>query len=624
MYAATETVGRYGNVFAYVDRSDCYVATILADGAALWVKQSPSNGSVQIYRGDASALEFPKYGARRKTTFENIALTPGELLMAPEDNQYLSSGAVASKDGSVIAFGVTTSEPDSGHALVDGTKIALQKYHQFFALAVERYGEYGIFTYRSGTPGNEEYRERDFLTDIVKCELVGTAYTSPSTVQTLDPGGVAPPTTYSVVTILPDAVRYFDHGNSAIAISEAAYPEHVISGVTVEDYDPGTETYRWFYTTSGNGLVKFSGTRSESSSAVISLQCTGSNTVASVVAEDTFSYEHTVSGSRSANGFGYASGTIDKAPIPGGIPIAPYFSTSTVSAETTIHATAGRTIALEPGGDLLVTSLAEYEEIASSSVLDESTADGNEETNYLLHDSNLSYTYTLHKEERALMVFDPALDLLCYTEVVSDVISTGNHRNRWKTIYTASDSSEATDREIFTTSGGVSLPDPPIPKLVIKCHGATVEIALPFYTSSDMAFEPNKVRRLMELYANTGIAPGTPAISEYEALEPAQLFRTEEGFARADAILISDAAGATPGQRASWTFSRFRGLSPAIDHPRPSVTFTKTPETGGGFLTVTLDDGATIRKRYLIDSAGIRDADTAVAASASNNKGVPF
>jgi len=47
-------------------------------------------------------------------------------------------------------------------------------------------------------------------------------------------------------------------------------------------------------------------------------------------------------------------------------------------------------------------------------------------------------------------------------------------------------------------------------------------------------------------------------------------------------------------------------------------------------LTVTLDDGATIRKRYLIDSAGIRDADTAVAglppmtASASNNKGVPF
>ena len=630
MYASTETVGRYGNVFAYADRSDCYVATILEDGTALWIKQSPSNGSVQIFRGDASDIIFPEYGAARKSTYETISLDSGELLMSPEENQYLSSRAVASKDGSVIAFGVTTSEKTNGHSLVSGSTVDLHSYHRFFALAAERYGEYGIFSYRAGLPGPAEYRERNFSTKIVRCNLAGTSYGAPSTVQSLDDGNASPLTKYSVISLPADSVIYFDHANSSLEVKDTHYPKHLVATVTQISYDPIIERYEWYYTTSGNGLVKYVGTRNESSSSVLSLQCAGANMIASVVAEDTFSYEHRVLGNITANGFGYVSGPIEYKPSPGEFPVAPYFSTSTTAAETTVKTIAKRTIALDPIGASLVASTSTYTENSSLSLLDEFTADGGEETNYVLHDSDLSYVYTLHKEERSLMAFDPALDLLCYTEVVSDVTSTGSHRNRWKTIYTASDSSETTNREIFSTSGGVPLPTPPTPKLIIKCRGASIEIALPFYSTSDSAFEQNRLRRLMELFANTGIAPGTPAVSSYAALEPVQIFRTEEGFADLGSVSLQAAADATEDQRAMWTFSRFRGLSPNIAHPKPTVTLTKTPETGGGLLTVTLDDGAVIRKRYLIDAAGIREADAVLTglppmtSNVLNNKGVPF
>ena len=208
-------------------------------------------------------------------------------------------------------------------------------------------------------------------------------------------------------------------------------------------------------------------------------------------------------------------------------------------------------------------------------------------------DHTATITYTVDREQRSLLVYDPEMDVLCYTEVVFKAT-----RSSWARIagqiteYGGGNANE-------TTTSGAARPEVPDIYIKLRCKGDTQNIAV----------KPLN----MPPYGDSSLLPAT-GVSPYATgggIGTGQGFQVWSPRSRGTlrGFHTSGADQELGPQQADGT--AVRGLAPSIHIPIDvSAEYVKTPETGAAFLRVRIDAyGDTEYHSFFIDSvAGVRRA----------------
>lgn len=233
---------------------------------------------------------------------------------------------------------------------------------------------------------------------------------------------------------------------------------------------------------------------------------------------------------------------------------------------------------------------------------------------YDANDIEQNLQFDLTREDRTILVYDPGLDLLCYQEVTYSTTKSFSATTHGVT-------TPGGDVYSYTNSGGGALPVPPKVKIFIKCRNKTIVLERDFDTRD---------KRLLSLLPNVGISP-------YAEKDSSLL--TSGGFAGWDVLTHSGLPGVvrrfnlaraweeTEDKLGDAQFRSFRGLVPSIDVHAPTVEYIKTPETGGAYLRLFVEqDGIRILdKAFLIDLTGAREANAVLPElDVATERGRPF
>ena len=202
-------------------------------------------------------------------------------------------------------------------------------------------------------------------------------------------------------------------------------------------------------------------------------------------------------------------------------------------------------------------------------------------------------TYTVDRERRSLLVYDPEMDVLCYTEVVFKATRSSWARIAGQTTdYTAGNVNE-------TTTSGAARPEVPDIYIKLRCKGVT----------QDVVVKPLNMPPYgdLSLLPATGVSPyatgGNIGTSQAFVVWSPRNWGTLRGFHTSG---LDQELGP---QQANG--NAVRGLAPPIHIPVDvSAEYVKTPETGAAFLRVRIDAyGDTEYHSFFIDSvAGARRA----------------
>ena len=208
-------------------------------------------------------------------------------------------------------------------------------------------------------------------------------------------------------------------------------------------------------------------------------------------------------------------------------------------------------------------------------------------------DHTATITYTVDREQRSLLAYDPEMDILCYTEVVFKAT-----RSSWARI--AGQTTDYSDGDVKeTTTSGAARPEVPDIYIKLRCKGDT----------QDVAVKPLN----MPPYGDLSLLPAT-GVSPYATgggIGTGQAFQvwSPRNWGTLRGFHTSGVDQELGPQQANG--SAVRGLAPSIHIPiAVSAEYVKTPETGAAFLRVRIDAyGDTEYHSFFIDSvAGVRRA----------------
>lgn len=221
-----------------------------------------------------------------------------------------------------------------------------------------------------------------------------------------------------------------------------------------------------------------------------------------------------------------------------------------------------------------------------------------------------AFEYTVQREQRELLVYDPALDLLCYLECTFQATRSFSQLFVWE--------SEPDTSSTYTNSGGGGLPAAPTPKLVIKCKSVEIRLDVPFNSGNF---------NLASLLPATGISPYADPNGDLLTSQGFPGWTIQESAAIPEFLLADTFLLDGENRSGDFNVSGVRGLAPRIVTRVPTVEYVKTPVTGGAYLraTLTVDGSPVLDQAYLIDGTGIRPVQTVFPAfNVGNEKGVPF
>ena len=614
--------GRYGNAAAHYfgnpNLGSSGTAGMAQDGRVDLFNYSTATRQLQIFRSVDTELHktLPPYGVQPTPTIMQLA--PAEILVAANTTSAITVGPTASKRGNRICFAVDYYEPIViGVDYVLGQPLTLETPHQFLGSVSSG----GLIWAASPSVLYDWRYKQTGASQIKESRREGGVFQAPQTTKTIPLPTINPPTTFGAVTVSGGAVRY-SPSISSFVMRDISHPRHVctsIYDIHRTEYDTSDEL-DYKMNSSATGPITFSLERTESIAAVRSLEYTGVEQIVPAIERKTFSYLQSVSGSMSFERVYAVSG--DEVP-PGGPPSIKVGDFNPLGDEISHADTYGAssiiTLVQESvlllGGDerQFVEHKETYSETSSFSS-SRSTSD----PGYINLD-NSSYSadinYTLVKEKRDLLLFDPAWDLMCYTERVTTVQRTA-HTERTVT------HSGTTPTITESNSGGGPLPPEPQKYIVLNFRGAETRFSIPFLAPDHVADAALRRNALRTLCPATGIAPGNAPNGSFDTIGGFYGFDINMAAAMDGAVKnaprVLNIFNAPPTEEivVSAQALDFRGLSPAIyvGEINPEITYTKTPETGAALLTIYFNRrGTEIRKRYLFDAAGMRDADAVVA-----------
>ena len=210
-----------------------------------------------------------------------------------------------------------------------------------------------------------------------------------------------------------------------------------------------------------------------------------------------------------------------------------------------------------------------------------------------------SMTYTARREQRYLYVYDPSLDLVCYSEATFDTSWGGDAET-----YSRGRDFGGYPPDAYRTSLSAGPDFPPGVPLcfVVKCRGAETRVTVPQSYVEELTDVERKLF-YASFFPNSGVAPTTP---------PNAAVRTSTGFEHHPVDALSPLSPDTPDYINNDVIY-IPGMFPEIHPPgNIRVLYRKTPETGGGVLDISSEKGE-FSRRFLIDLTGARYADSVVS-----------
>lgn len=613
--------GRYGNAAAHYfgnpNPASSGTAGMTQDGRVDLFNYSNATRQLQIFRSVDTELykTLPPYGVGSTPTIMQLA--PAEILVAANTTSAIAIGPTASKRGNRICFAVDYYVPVVvGVDYVPGQPLTLETPHRFLGYVSSG----GLIWVGSPSVLSEWSYKQTGASQIKESRREGGVFQAPQTTKTIPLPTINPSTNFGLVTVSGGVVRY-SPSISSFVMRDISHPRHVctsIYDIHRTEYDTSDEL-DYKINSSATGPIEFALERTESIAAVRSLEYTGVEQIVPVIEHKTFSYLQSVSGSMSFEKVYAVSG--DEVP-PGGPPSTKVGDFNPLGDEVSHVDTYGASsIITLVQESVLLLGVDELQFVEHKETYSETSSFSSSRSSVTDHPTleNSSYSadidYTLVKENRNLLLFDPAWDLMCYTERVTTVRTTA-HTERTVTY------SGTTPTITESNSGGGPLPPEPQKYIVLKFRGAETRFSIPFLAPDHVDNAALRRNALRTLYPATGIAPGNAPNGSFDTIGGFYGFDVDTAPAMDGAVKntprVLHIFNAPPTEEivVSAQAIDFRGLSPAIYEGEidPEITYTKTPETGAALLTIYFNRrGTEIRKRYLFDAAGMRDADAVVA-----------
>lgn len=557
-YVYSRYFGQYGRTVGYA-APDMFTP-IGSDESGRIHAMARIDGAIHTGRTGEKATDVGWYGLDDlPPTLPKHFFSDDGAIYTPPDEDTNIKYITASRSGRKISFVVERLHFFAPAELPPDRVLTLTRAVPFFARAgVNILGEVFIdnAAYGVGTSG-QVYMTRDYQLDMYTSER-GPSRFPQATVEWTMPSDVIDP---------PQESRgWADNINNRVFFY---FPERTsvrITGLTKPKFDVNGN---------GGGPFGYRATRSEDTHRLLGLNYVSHELLARVVVVRKFRYEQEQRGAHYAQWDAATSRNTGTAVLS---------STTSTRTQEEEYADLGAT-RLYLKRDMYQAISTNDESVRRTIEIVEMTA-------------NNSMTYAVEREQRRLCIYDPALDLLCYSEAVFSTTWTGASNMYSKG---PNFSSEGPDAYSSSLPAGPDFPDFVPFSYVIKCRGVEIRLDVPQNYVDDL---PDVEKKLFfaSFFPNSGVAPTTPADTAT---------RTATGFVHHQADALSPFSPDTPDYIESYVIY-LSGMCPEIRAPgNIRVLYRKTPETGGGFLDIMSEDGE-FSHRFLIDFSGVRRAETVV------------
>lgn len=598
VYRTDSSTGRYGNETVFHEFSAVLGLTKTRD-ALLVLKATPSIREVYVSDRIDMKTVFKDFGAPIAAPVSATFPNPPQVLF---ENQ--STG-----DGETKLDGYEFSVPRSGKSVVFSVT---ERTGLLSAADIEVPGG-GIRRYPLGRPfhyyaswaggiifvtydyGRQASKYKNFKKNVLRCSRAGDAFTEPAVVYQV-PAQQAHPVDTPIVDFSPVDGVGTDVASTAINVAEKYAPTVVPTAYITGDLS-GSWTLRGSSTAAGaiGGRL----TKTEKNHDVYPHHV--GETLVLLGWTHELEYEEECAGTMNdvnLDGVWDAGHYPDSPSYPGSGAVLDSALTKrlTFTNEIVSKLKINSFYTLNNGERFFLTKYS-YDEEASNDFFEEEiwTPRENATASYSFStDLTATITYTVDREQRVLLAYDPEMDILCYTEVVFKAT-----RSSWARIagntteYNGGDATE-------TTTSGAARPEVPSIYIKLRCKGTTQNVAV----------KPLNMPQYgdLSLLPATGVSPyatdGNIGTSQAFPLWSPRNWGTLRGFHTG---LEHQELGPQQANQ-----NAVRGIAPQIHIPIDvSAEYVKTPETGAAFLRVRIDAyGATEYHSYFVDSvAGVRRAD---------------
>lgn len=598
----SQWIGRYGNIFGVAPFA---VVGITADKDAMLLLENGASRArvLRTVPIDVSKL-FPAFGAAPATP-ETIDVADEVMALSGNSGsdprvEYVPYSCKPSKNGKSLVYIERHYSDKTSPSDIVGGKVHVKRQNQCGA---KYYAHSGAIVSTTGTVSYLRYKQLE--TKILKSDRLGDGYTAGEVFSVVGQDEISSTDhDYAVYSVPEDALR-INHAQSSVSVLTKAAPRFVNSG-SVENRSNG------YWIVRGNSIAQGPIQGAISRSEVVhdvSPHYVG-NTLVMLDSVYEFSYLETCTGSidyRFMDGY-FDDGYYPDTPAPSddwALVTSPKDSLSVTNEQINVSLSKKRHVLLN-NGERFYTNWHVYSESStyyellrqlrptSGAAFDHQTVER-------------SLSYTVDRASRTILVYDPELDLLCFQECV------------YATTKAFSDSRDGDPSSdvayAYSNSGGGGLPVPPDVKIIIRCKGKDVSISRPFDVRD---------KRLASLLPATGISP--------YAVKDSQDLLTGRGFAHwpismhwLGATEFNLTEGGGPTGDASFVY--FRGLAPHIDVSLPTVEYVKTPETGGAYLRVFVEEASVriVDAAFLVDGVGVREIEAVLPGfDIGNEQGRPF
>lgn len=487
----------------------------------------------------------------------------GPIFTAEEDE--FISNITASRSSKKISFTVAKYDYFVPADLPPDRTLTVRRAVPFYARAgVTVLGEVFISNAAAGV-GTEGrvYMLRGYELDMYTSTLGPTGFLPASVEWSLPADVIDPP---------QESLGWADNINNRVFFY---FPERTsvrITGLTKPKYDVNGN---------GGGPFGYRATRSEDTHALVGLNYVSHEMLARVMVVRRLRYEQEQRGTVSRAGASGSVGTLTVA--------------STTSTRTQVEEYA------DLGATRLYLKRDMYQAISTNDKSERRTLESYPDGGIyraVEMTVNSSMTYTASREHRNLYVYDPSLDLVCYSEAIFDTSWSGGAETYSKG---RNFGDYPPDAYRTSLSAGPDFP-PGVPLcFVVKCRGAETRVTVP---QSYVEGLTDVERKLFyaSFFPNSGVAPTTP---------PNAAVRTSTGFEHHPVDALSPLSPDTPDYINNDVIY-IPGMFPEIRPPgNIRVLYRKTPETGGGFLDISSEKGE-FSHRFLIDFSGARRAESVV------------
>ena len=634
-YFYADAFGRYGNSAAFVfgtPGGSGGLVGMTPDGRLDLFHYSNATHQLQIYRSkDKDTYKLlPEYGAKNPDPLNPKVLTvyPAEVIVAANPGSAIVAGPAANKRGDRIAFATNHYEPIViGVDFVPGEPLIYRTPYPFSGVVHEAGAADGLISV-TGPSSQSTWRYKQTSADRISVSSrdAGGQFLPPQTMKLIPLPAIEPATRFTG-SVSGDGGVVFSNNITSVTMSNIEHPRDVVTGVygiSRQKFD-GFDLLTYDVDTAATGGIGFKLERDEDASHVRSLEYTGVGELVPTTVRERLSYTQDVFGDMDFRQTHHISG--DDVP-PGGAPSIKVGDFNATGAAKSRHEQYGATSVVHMKRETVLSLGAQEQEFVEyREVYDEtgnflSIESSVDDFSYLENtEYSASIEFTLHKEVRTLLVFDPAWSLMCYTELVTTVSNTGNTQ---RTVTY----SGTTPTIVESNSGGGPLPPEPDMYIVVKFRGAETRFKVPFLSEDRVDDTTRRRNSLRHLYPATGIAPGTPVNGSFDTIGGFYTFDVSRTPTNGETLLyganlinIYDAPPADPivVPAVPWAI---RGVSSSLLAwlNGPVVTYKKTPETGAALLTIYYSHrGVVVDKRYLFDAAGMRDADAVVSGIPPTN-----